>query len=335
MPLIQRLAPLGLQYWKCIDPPADAAKAIADLGVRLVVRHNFDGPEQVGGGVWANQWLDEVKAADWLPYAWGVETANEPFPGNDVPPWWPLEESIIVRELAKLGKEVIVCNRGVGHDGYYVPGARWYGAHEYDFPYLLTNTPYLTLRYRRWFTSVLSRRPDARLLLTEFGVTHAVVDNYPDVGYRSIGQSPEVYWDSSIKPYLEKLVGDDVEAAFLYQVGGLHNGEGDKNWESFECVGTVIEDRMADWYGGGRVVGGMYTAPSQPQPVQEETMTDAQRAELGRVAGIFGNWAKLRRDMVEAAEKYGYDIKNSLDGREADELESAVESLNRVIADPQ
>lgn len=64
-------------------------------------------------------------------------------------------------------------------------------------------------------------------------------------------------------------------------------------------------------------------------------MTDAQRAELGRVAGIFGNWAKLRRDMVEAAEKYGYDIKNSLDGREADELESAVESLNRVIADPQ
>lgn len=336
LPLIERLAPLGLKYWKAIDPPADAAKAVADLGVKLIVRHVFDGPEHTGPSVWPTQWLDEVRRADWYPYAWAVETANEPFPGQDVPAWWATEESRLIVALAMDGKECIVCNRGVGHDGYYVPGARFYGTHEYDFPYLLTNTPYLSLRYRMWWPAVKARRPSAKLFLTEFGVTHAVVDGYPDTGYRSIGQSPEVYWRDSLWPYLRRVAEDaQVEAAFLYQVGGLHAGEGDKDWSSFECVGTTIEDRMVEWYKGSTPVQtSTESVPEQPStPSQEEnSVTNDQLNELERCAAIADNWARLSEAQVGAAESFGYDITNSLDKRRADELRSMVNSIRAVIS---
>jgi hypothetical protein len=329
-PLIERLAPLGLEYWKAIDPPADAAKAIADLGVKLIVRHVFDGPENTGPSVWPTQWLAEVRAAEWYPYAWAVETANEPFPGQDVPAWWATEESRIIVALAMDGKETIVCNRGVGHDGYYVPGARWYGTHEYDFPYLLTNTPWQSLRYRTWFPAVQARRPNARLFLTEFGVTHAVVPGYDDVGYRSIGQSPETFWDDSVKPYLLRLADDGVvEAACLYQIGGLHAGEGSKDWSSFECVGTSIEDRIAEWYGSAAPDP---KQPSTPSQAEESDVTNEHLNELERCAAIADNWARLSEAQVSAAESFGYDITNSLDKRRADELRSMVNSIRAVIS---
>ena len=63
----------------------------------------------------------------------------------------------------------------------------------------------------------------------------------------------------------------------------------------------------------------------------EDAMTTDQRAEIERIAGIFENWAKLRRARDAVADSFGYGINDSLDSREADELESAVDGLRAML----
>lgn len=59
-------------------------------------------------------------------------------------------------------------------------------------------------------------------------------------------------------------------------------------------------------------------------------MNEAQIREANRIAAVFANWAKLRRELAGVATSYGYGITDSLDSREADELESAVKSLQNI-----
>jgi len=123
MPLIRQRRP---PYWKAIDPDMNSAHECAALGVKLIVRHH--GPwDQSANAFNAVQFYRSASAQPWFPFAWAVETPNEPFSGQDVPSWYVAEEAALVTLLRNAGKECVVCNRGTGHDGHYVPGARFYG----------------------------------------------------------------------------------------------------------------------------------------------------------------------------------------------------------------
>ena len=64
----------------------------------------------------------------------------------------------------------------------------------------------------------------------------------------------------------------------------------------------------------------------------EETMPDAQKAELNRIADIFAGWAKLRHGLSDYinASVGQYGVSDTLDEREGTELDGAVESLRKL-----
>jgi hypothetical protein len=164
-------------------------------------------------------------------------------------------EAECVRLFLEDGKACVVNNFGTGQDGHPVPGAGYYGAHEYGWPTLLSQSPAHALRYRSWFPPIQAANPDARLFITECGVTRAVVEFVPpgtdfEFGWRSDGRTAEQYWDGSLAPYLDELRQDAyVLGAFVFQAGGF------EAWASFEVLGTSIEAGMFET---GRVVAGSF-----------------------------------------------------------------------------
>lgn len=235
MPLIRRSRPA---YWKCIDPDPAAAAECAALGVNLIIRHN--GPWDQNADLFhAVDFYSACQRQPWFPFAWAVETPNEPYPGRDVPPGFIDQEALLVTLLWTAGKGCVAGNRGTGHDGHFVPGATLYGAHEYGWPDMLSQAPWQALRYRSWFPAVLEQRPDARLLITECGVTQGVTGG-PDIGWQSDGRTAEQFIAGSLAPYAAELRRDRyVLGAAVFQAGGH------ADWSSFECLGTPVEDWMA------------------------------------------------------------------------------------------
>jgi len=84
------------------------------------------------------------------------------------------------------------------------------------------------------------------------------------------------------------------------------------------------------WYKKQEQNGWVRLRPEDWLVQEGDAMTDAERAEINRVAGIFENWARLRRAQQKAAEDFGFGITDSLNDREAAELESAVASLRAL-----
>jgi len=145
-------------------------------------------------------------------------------------------EEELVQRFRQDGKECIVNNLGTGNSGHFVPDATYYGAHDYGWPYPLSQRPWHGLRYRDWFPqSVKARNPEARLFITEFGCTQLVIDpESADLGYHSGGISPQEYWQKGISPYLFELETDPyVEAAFYFQMGGFDD------WWTHEGLGYL------------------------------------------------------------------------------------------------
>lgn len=217
MPIIWRLRP---PYWKAIDPDEASAKACLDLGVRLIVRHYgpWDGGDPLI--VTPDDFTSEVARQPWFPYAWAVETPNEPH--RECADWL----SEVVHQLHVLGKETIVGNWGTGWDGYVVEGAQFYGFHEYGWPTPLSQAPWHGLRHLSWVPNILAGNPAAQFFLTEYGVTQAVQPGQNDVGWYTGELSTESYHEAILE-YL-KVVDPHVVAAFLYQVGAF------PDWDTFE-----------------------------------------------------------------------------------------------------
>lgn len=270
MPLIRRLKP---EYWKCIDPPTDVVIECVQLGVKLIVRHY---------GPWDNDWnafnprefVEDCKAQDWFDWIWAIETPNEPHPGTAD------KMSELVRLLAEEGTHCVVGNWGTGWSGFHVPGATYYASHEYGWPGLFSQIPWHALRYRTWFPQILKQNPNAKLLITECGVTQAVVGGQ-DIGWQSDGRSPEDYWKYSLLPYAKEIARDPyVLGAFIYQFGG------NPDWATFECVGTSLEELL---------VKSMATG--------DTGMNAAQKKELDELAGIAWGLKEMYIEKAAVAEK--------------------------------
>lgn len=275
MPLIRRLKP---KWWKVIDPPMDAAKECYDLGVKLIVRHynqqwdnDFDSFDPV-------LFVNSCKQQAWWPYVWALESPNEPHPGT------PDKMSILVSLLKSNNKECVVGNWGTGWSGFFVPGATYYACHEYGWPEILSQASWHTenqaLRYRHWFPKILERNPNAKLFITECGVTQKAVNVHAeDIGWRSDGRLAEDYWKYSLLPYAKEIEKDPyVLGAFVYQLGG------NSDWITFECIGTVIEELLVKSVG--------------------DTMNEAQKKELDELAGIAWGLKEMYLSKAAVSDKY-------------------------------
>ncbi len=221
MPLIRKMRP---EYWKAIDPDDTPAAECQGMGVKLIVRHF---------GVWDNAaiFVEHCRQQSWFPYAWAIETNNEPGVGD------PEFMGDCVWRLRLLGKECIVGQWGNGHDGFPVPGATYYGCHEYGWPMVNTQAPWMAFRHESWFPAIQAQNPDAKLFITEFGVTQAAI-NGPDIGYKTGQLTPAQYW-ASLKAYDNALDESYVLGSFVFQTGGF------SDWNTFEVLGTAVEVLMA------------------------------------------------------------------------------------------
>lgn len=166
-------------------------------------------------------------------------------------------------------------------------------------------------------------------------------------GLRTVGVSPErvaiTEWNcgcpwadvdpAEVTAFLDGCAARGIYAAtaFIYRWDNP-----DASMPNYDLAGTEAERAIREW----RETSTRVESPAAHYSLGPKTeirngdMTDTERAELNRVAGIFDNWAKLRRDQAAAAAAYGYGIHDALAVREADELSSAVDSL-RSLANPQ
>lgn len=275
MPLIREQLPA---YWKAIDPDLESARECFKLGVKLVVRHY--GPWDDGDPtvITPAAFVDHCLMQPWWPYAWAIETPNEPHAEGklaiEAHRDWMAE---VVWRLHSIGKECIVGNWGTGWDGYDVPGATYYGCHEYGWPEVTSQSPWHAYRHRDWLLD------DATLFITECGVTQAV-EGRADTGWHSGALTPEQYAES-IREYVSGL-DERVAGVFVYQFGGF----GD--WASFECLGHPALEELSR-------PGG---APTE-EPVEEEPMYPVWPVEHAEHVITHGSDAEHHR------ENLGCDIK--------------------------
>ncbi len=260
MPLIRQRRP---RYWKAINPDAAAAAECAALGVKLIVRHYGPWDDDAGQFTAASFYRD-CAAQPWFPHAWAIETPNEPYQGREVPNSYIQQETSLVQLLGVVGKECVVSNRSTGWDGHYVPGATYYGAHEYGWPELFSQTPLNAERYCTWMPRILQHNPAAKLFITECGTTHAVIGGL-DVGFRSEGGCNAPTLLSALLDYTDtQRVPSYMLGAFPFQIGG------NSDWSTFEMLGTEIADAIAALHDPPVVLAA---------PVKEKIVSDYPKAK--------------------------------------------------------
>ncbi len=276
MPLIRRMRPA---LWKAIDPFTNAVAQdspgglsvgdeLVSLGVKLVVRHY--GPWDGDFNAWdVAAWVADCEQQPWWPYAWAVETPNEPHQGD------PDRMALAVELLKQRGKECVVGNWGTGWDGFYVPGADIYSRHAYGWPTVESHgDPQAIIT---WFESqILPRNPQAQLLLTEVGITRLKIGEHtgePEgvtCGWQT-GADGLTYWNSLVQ--MDTLLSSKPYylGAAIYEVGA------NLDWWTFEHLGTEFED----W-----LVGQPRSTVSVPQEEELSMPTARQQLILDVLHGI-------------------------------------------------
>lgn len=244
MPLIRQKKP---GYVVAIDPDLASVVECRSLGVRVIARmydrlldggnaENFISPDD---------YIKQLAEKPWFSPdgVWGVTTPNEPHPGS-------VEFlETIVGGVEERGIWCVVGNWGTGWDGFYVPGATYYGCHEYGWPHVTSQQPYQAYRHSNfnnhdreqpgagWFEKlVIPRNGNARLFITEFGVTRAASGASEDVGYHSADMDHVLValdyrgYVAGLKPYVLAAAAFNFASYFPY--------------ESFELLGTAVENTI-------------------------------------------------------------------------------------------
>lgn len=130
--------------------------------------------------------------------------------------------------------------------------AKWFLLHEYCWPTLQVGVPWYTLRYRAWTEDLeATGKEDFFFIVSEAGLTQAVIPGRDDVGWRSGGPEgvTEDSYISTIDWYNARLCEDwRVLGCCLYDWAGKWY-----NWGTFEQLG--LEDRIFQ-----------IQAPEMPEP---------------------------------------------------------------------
>ena len=271
LPIIERRRP---EFWVAINPTAEAAQRCYDLGVKLVVRHA--GPWDWDASVFnAHALVASCEQQPWWPFAYAVETPNEPPPTIGDTDWYIAEEALMAHLLAARGKKCVVGNRGTHQPMRYVPGGEIYGGRRYWWdggPLAWAAGDLLD----SFVSTCLKRNPNALLLITECGRTRALVEQTPPgqdyaLGWRSPGgPTAVVYWEELVMfdALCRSTLGRHYLGSTIFQV------DGDDDWASFECRGTEIAGWLAKSTGG--VVGNGGGRVGEPQFVLG-ILTEANR----------------------------------------------------------
>lgn len=235
------------EYWVVIDPPEEVKHYF--VRTKWIVRHyyrydfNPDNVYQDAENL-SPERAAQVFVTDYLASAQLTPWAVMAPPAMPYIPWTVLFQAECVRLFAHIGINFIASNQPTGNDGFFVPGALYYGCQEYGWPYIMSQAPWHALRYQEWFPArVLAQRPDARLFILEAGTTYLNAGDYSpepsgdaphgrDIGFLGGYGVPGVEissYDRSVQEYanIARFQGY-VEAVVLYQYGA------NDDWSTFE-----------------------------------------------------------------------------------------------------
>lgn len=174
----------------------------------------------------------------------GVIAWNEPFGHDDRGSCAPFDEwtYVFLSACKQLGamEAVVLCmatgNWTAADDRYKITddfpltcsSARYFGTHEYSWPTLQAGAGWYALRFKAWIEDLKSiGRDDFYFILSEAGLTQAIIAGRDDVGWRSGG--PEGVTEDS---YISTL--------------DWYNAELCKVWE---CLGCCLYDYAGSHYG--------------------------------------------------------------------------------------
>lgn len=284
IPLIARERP---PHIIAIDPPGDAAEAVALVGM-LWVRHHqwqYDFNEGhvrflmetgVNPDAEARRFVAECQRQAWYPHAFGILSPPAMARGDIDITGWAIDFQLSCLSLFGVdGKQFAVCGVSSQNDGYAVPGATYYHCQEYQKG---------RLRYREWFPQTDGQF----LIISECG--HTNLENDPiqkadssaphgdDIGFQGgHGVEGNPNYLAEMEAYRNELSKDAyVLTAAVYGVGM------NEDWSTFEHVGTDAERLFAT------TPPEAPTTPTQPMEDTMPTQADIDNAKnviwgVGRV----------------------------------------------------
>jgi len=238
--ILEAVALLQPRTVTIMDPKPEDIQAIRDVspGTFVVARKYEDGRawQEMAPHVWAEMNYDMCGGL-----ADGVVGWNEPFGHDDWGSCQPFDEwsYVFTSACRKLGNmEAVVLCMATGNwtgadDRYKVTDdfpltcahARYFGPHEYSWPDLQAGAGWYALRFKAWLEDI--GRDDVRIILTEAGLTQAIIYGRDDVGWKSGG--PEGVTEDS---YIATLAWYNQELCKVPQ-----------------CLGCCLFDYAGDWYG--------------------------------------------------------------------------------------
>ncbi len=232
--------------------------------------------------------------------AW--ESYNEAFPESAPPDKMRKYDDFQVafgEKIKAAGLEPVGMNFANGnmlghHFVDYFPGTlelyTYLGFHEYDWPTMWRlhrenieqkneGGMWLTLRYRRIMPDVRRVYGNKHIaIITECGMTQAVMPGRDDIGWLAEPKVPEDSYWQSLMWYNSELMKDDyVKAGLLFVVGAAG---GWPKWESFEHLGGII-NRLEAYQ---NTAGPTPPVPPPPRPpsttLQETLLAEAARRQV-------------------------------------------------------
>jgi len=145
--------------------------------------------------------------------------------------------------------------------------AKYFGPHEYSWPTLQAGAGWYALRFRAWIEDLKAAgRDDFHFIISEAGITQAIIPDRDDVGWRSGGPEgvTEDSYISTIAWYNARLCEDwRVLGCCLYDWAGSHYG-----WPTFEQLG--LENRIFQIQ--APEAPEPPAPPEPPEPPQEDPM---------------------------------------------------------------
>lgn len=231
LPLVLAKRP---EYWKLIDPDVEVIRQMAEAGVKVVVR--WTGWDKKPWGrvsetpprLAALFEFSTIKLQPWYPYAWAIETPNEPMPVWDCTLWYIKFMEEFARLCEAAGKECIVGNFGCGQGELPLINAKYIGVHTYR-------------GVNRWSDDSEAERligfpDDQKFFVTELGYTAALETTVAP------GRDNEYGWRNYLAATGMQTVitssdkadqqNKGYQGSFVFQFGA------NPDWQSFECLGV-------------------------------------------------------------------------------------------------